>query len=77
MMSSELVVQTKGSGSSFQNSVQVLMVEASSLVEAKLVFVSTRRVRIENQVSIRLSHDDKVGVKWRCQRCRLGVRARS
>ena len=63
MMSVALAVQAKGSGLSFRKPVQASMVSARSSVDPKLVLVSTRRVRIENQVSMRFSQEDEVGVK--------------
>ena len=63
MMSWALVVQMKGSGLSFQNEAQVSMTSTRSCLEPKLVLASALRVRIENQVSIRFSHDAEVGVK--------------
>lgn len=68
MISSAVRVQTNGSGWWFQFSTHVSMRSPSSVTDPKLALVSALRVRTENQVSIRFSHDDEVGVKCRCQR---------
>ena len=70
-MASAGLVQTKGSGLSFQWETQQSIRVSSSATEVKLVLVKALRLSTENQHSTRLSHDELVGVKCRCQRRRF------
>ncbi len=66
------LVQTKGSGLSFQWETQQSIRVSSSATEVKLVLVKALRLSTANQHSnTRSSHDELVGVKCRCQRRRF------
>jgi hypothetical protein len=70
-ISSAVRVQTKGSGLSFQWETQQSIRVSSSATNVKLVLVKALRLSAENQHLTRLSHDELVGVKCRCQRRRF------
>jgi hypothetical protein len=61
MMSSTVLVHTKGFGSSFQCDAHTSIAASSSRVELKLALVNALRVSTENHPSIRFSHDADVG----------------
>ena len=61
----------ESSGLSLQAETQQSIRISRSATEVKLVLVKALRLRTEDQHSTRLSHDELVGVKWRCQRRRF------
>ena len=70
-ISSAGLVQTKGSGLSFQWETQQSNRVSGLTTEVKLVLVKALRLSTENQHSTTLIHDELVGVKCRCQRRRF------
>lgn len=72
MISGVVLYQTKGWRWWFQCSAQVSMAPIRSSTLVKTPRRSRRSVSCLNQPSARLTHDEEVGVKWRCQRALLG-----